>query len=164
MRLNLPMYTRQIKLLMFIPILVGAVSLIELVIPLKQVETTVVDKSSSYRAKYDRTIYTIEFDSFSDQFSEEVFNSLEIDDEVTLYATFFNEEVETVVRKSDGKEFEKGTSEVLYVLGFALVYIALGTWVWASKAPLRSMVAKISLVAIILSGITFIRILVKLLT
>lgn len=147
---------------MVIPFLVGVLSFLDIVFPQKKIQSEIIDKSSSYRAKFDRTTYTIYFNELSDQFSEEVYNQLNVGDRVVLVVSFFNKEVQFFTRVSDSKVFVKDTGEEYFEYGFAITYVLMSVFVWFQKGYLRSLVAQMSVVVIFISSMSLLRIITNL--
>jgi|GEM_PF-1577905 len=122
-RLNLSKYSKLLKILAIIPVLMGVLTLAEIAIPLKMISTKVVSKNETYRLKTDRTTYKIGFVDIDDQFTEEIYNALVEGNKVKVHATYFNEQIQKVERISDGKVFENDTGETYFVWGFGVAFL-----------------------------------------
>mgnify|MGYP007009413236 CR=1 FL=1 len=159
MNLNLPKYSKLIKILSIIPVAVGLMTFIEVFLPYKSINTVITSKNTSYRARFHSTTYSIDFTDNNDQFTEEIYNSFHVNDEVIVYATYFNEEVAKIKNKNSGKIYENSTGEVYFLYGFALLYLLAGL-TWIKKHNLSAEQCKFALFIIIFSSITFFRILI----
>ncbi len=145
MNFNLSKYSKLIKLISLIPVILGLTTFADLILPLKQIETTVISKDKSYRAKFDNTTYKIRFDNNNDQFTEEIFNSVNKGDDVTLMTTYLHEETRFIVLKSLNKTLKNDTYEIYFQLLIALVMI-IPVFFWFKKYSLTSKQAKYILI------------------
>jgi hypothetical protein len=132
---------------------------IEVFITYKNINTVITSNNKSSREKFDRTTYSIDFTNNNDQFTEEIYNSFNVNDEVIVYATYFNEEVAKIKNKNSVKIYENSTGEVYFLYGFALLYLLAGL-TWLKKHNLSAKQCKFALFIIIFSSITFFRILI----
>ncbi|MEP1487651.1 MAG: hypothetical protein ABJK28_04425 [Algibacter sp.] len=137
MNLNLAKYSKLLKVLAIIPILIGLITFLEAFLPYKNIETSVVSKDKSYRAKFDRTTYNIYFENNNDQFTEEIFNNLKVGDDVILKASYFHEETSEITKVTSNKIFSNSTGEVYIVYLLALVFLLPGLS-WFKKRSLSS--------------------------
>ena len=123
-------YSKILKILAAIPVVVGLLTFIEVLMPYKIMDTVVVSKEKEYRAKNDMMTYIINFQGINDQFTEEIYTQLRKGDQVQLSLTFFNKQVRKVKRLRDNMQFENNTLEpyALFVFAFAFLLAAL-SWV-----------------------------------
>lgn len=156
--INLSKYSRQIKILSIIPVLIGLLTFSETFLPSKNIETTVVSKNKSYRAKFDRTTYSIYFENNNDQFTEEIFNTLEVGDKVLLTVSYFHEETSKISKIDSAKTYTNSTGEVYFQYIFALVFLLPGLS-WLKKKSLSSKQSKYIIFIIIFSSIDLYRLL-----
>lgn len=105
--------------------------------PFKNIKTNVVSKDKSYRAKFDRTTYNIYFENNNDQFTEEIFNNINVGDEVILKASYFHEETSELTNIKSNKVYSNSTGEsyVAYLLAFVFLLPGLS---WFKKRNLSS--------------------------
>ncbi|WP_298495225.1 hypothetical protein [uncultured Algibacter sp.] len=158
MKLNLSKYNKQIKILSVIPVLVGLLTFAEVFLPNKNIPTTVVSKNESYRAKFDRTTYNVYFESNNDQFTEDIFNALEIGDKVILRTSYFHEETSEITKVKSGKTYLNDTGEVYIQYIFALIFL-IPALAWFKKHSISNKQAKYLIFIILFSLIDFYRIL-----
>lgn len=156
--INLSKYSRQIKILSIIPVLIGLLTFSETFLPSKNIETMVVSKNKSYRAKFDRTTYSIYFENNNDQFTEEIFNTLEVGDKVLLTVSYFHEETSKISKIDSAKTYTNSTGEVYFQYIFALVFLLPGLS-WLKKKSLSSKQSKYIIFIIIFSSIDLYRLL-----
>ena len=156
MKLNFSKYSKQIKILSIIPVLVGLANLAECFLPSKQIETFVVTKNSSYRAKYDTTTYNLYFENNNDQFTEEIFNKLQEGDEVILHVSYFTEEVSKITNKNTQQTFENSTSEIYFKYVFTIIFLVPLVYIFKKKS-LSAKQSKYLVFIIIFSIISFYR-------
>lgn len=156
--INLSKYSWQIKILSIIPVLIGLLTFSETFLPSKNIETTVVSKNKSYRAKFDRTTYSIYFENNNDQFTEEIFNTLEVGDKVLLTVSYFHEETSKISKIDSEKTYTNSTGEVYFQYIFALVFLLPGLS-WLKKKSLSSKQSKYIIFIIIFSSIDLYRLL-----
>ncbi len=156
MKIDFAKYSKLIKILTIIPVLVGLLTFAEAVIPEKTLDTEVVSKKSNFRLKTGNTTYTIQFKELDDQFTEEIYNSLIEGDKVTLKMSFFNEQISEVKRKKDNIVFSNDTSESLFMYLFAAAFL-LCALVWFKSGTIKNSVAKYVCIAILISLIQGLR-------
>lgn len=137
MILNLVKYSKTLKLFAIVPVLVGLITFSEAFLPYKKIKTSVVSKDKSYRAKFDRTTYNIYFEDNNDQFTEEIFNSLNVGDDVILKASYFHEETSELTKISSNKIYLNSTLEVYVTYLLAFVFLLPGL-AWIKKKSLSS--------------------------
>lgn len=157
MNFNLPKYSKLIKILSIIPVLVGLMTFIEFFLPDKEIDTLITSKQTSYRTRFDTTIYSIDFENNNDQFTETIYHAFNVNDEVVIYASYFHEEVAKIKKKNSNKTFENSTREVYFLYAFALLYLLTGL-TWFKKHNLSDKQCKYALIIIVVSSITFFRI------
>ncbi len=150
LRLNLSKYDKLIKTLSIIPVLIGFLTISESFLPKKNIETKVVSKNESYRAKFDRTTYNIYFDNNNDQFTEEIFNDFEVGDDVILTTSYFHEETSKITKKESGKTYENSTGEVYIQYIFAIIFL-LPALSWIKKRSLSNKQSKYIIFIILFS-------------
>ncbi|WP_282134380.1 hypothetical protein [Seonamhaeicola maritimus] len=158
MRINFSKYSRQVKLLAIIPVVAGLLTFSESFLPYKEIETTVVSKNESYRAKFDRTTYNIYFENNNDQFTQEIFNALKVGDNVILTTSFFHEETSKITKVDTGKWYLNSTGEIYIQYVFALVFL-LPALSWLKQRSLSSKQVKYIAIIILFSLFDFYRIL-----
>lgn len=157
MNLNFSKYSKIIKVLSIIPIIVGFLTLIESFIPNKQIDTFVVSKKEDYRSKFGNTTYNIYFENNNDQFTEEIFNSLNEGDEVILNVSFFTEEVSYIAKKATNQTIENSTYEVYIKYLFSIIFLIPLFFIF-KKRSLSSKQSKYLVFIIIFSLVSFYRI------
>jgi hypothetical protein len=150
MQFDLTRFTAIFKILVVIPVLVGVLSLVDLVLPTKKVPATVTDKVSSYRLKSDNTTYSLHFGSLSEQFDEQTFRELNIGDSVTLEVTLFNRTIESLT--SQGNNYTVDNNEYWATILFGLIYLLSGL-IWF-KTGFLSQKQSILILFIIVAGFT----------
>lgn len=155
--MDLAKYSQFIRYSMFVPLIIGFLILSELVLPLKQIETEIIDKNESYRAKFNNTTYNIYFENNNDQFTEEVFNNLEIGDQVKLETTYFTKEVSTITNLETNELFKNETNENYVRSGLAIIMIISFIYFFR-KSVLTSKNMKIMLLIIFFTLINIYRI------
>ncbi|MGB5417828.1 hypothetical protein [Algibacter sp.] len=158
MKINLSKYNKQIKILSVIPVLVGLLTIAEAFLPYKNIPATVITKNESYRAKFDRTTYNVYFESNNDQFTEDIFNALEVGDKVILSTSYFHEETSEITKVESGKTFKNDTGEVYVQYIFAFVFL-IPALAWFKKHSISNKQAKYLIFIILFSLIDFYRIL-----
>lgn len=85
-------------------------------------DSKVERKNTSYRAKYDTKTLSIYFaNDFNNQFTDEIYNALNEEDEVTLHVTYFTKEIRSVFLTKNNITLQNSTSEV-----YIQVILALG--------------------------------------
>lgn len=139
MKLNFSKYSKTIKRLSIIPFLFGVFTLLDLMLPSDNFDSIVISKTSNYRAKHDRTTYTINFENIFDQFTEELYNSVEKGDSVRLKTTHFHERIEELTIHN--KTFLNSNGEVYFMFGFAFFYF-IPSLSWLKKRSLSNFQSK----------------------
>lgn len=157
MGLNLTKYSTLLKVLCVIPVLTGFLSLSDAVLPTKIIETEIVSKKESYRAKFDKTTYNIYFKNNNDQFTKEIFDVFQQGDQVILTVSFVDEEVQQIQKLGEPKVYINSTGEVYFKYGFAILFI-IPLLVWFKKRPLSNKQSKYLIFIILMSIFSFIRI------
>jgi len=157
MGLNLPKHSKLIKFLCFIPILVGIMDITENFLPTKEIETSVISKNTSYRAKFDKTTYNIDFEDNNDQFTQEIYNEFNIGDKVIIDATYFTEETSSIRKLNSDKVFENSTGEIYFRILFGLVFLIPLFWI-SKKQQLSAKQCKYALILIFISALSMIRV------
>lgn len=113
-------YYKLAKVFLFLPLLAGLLILIEQVLPLQTINTYIESKSVSERQKYGTKTFSIYFENFSEQFTEEIYNTVNEGDEVILQASYFDKEVKTLQIKGSNLVMKNDTSEIYFQLGIAI--------------------------------------------
>lgn len=157
MGLNLPKYSKPIQLLCLIPILVGIMNITENFLPTKEIKTKAISKNTSYRERFDKTTYNIDFEDNNDQFTQEIYNELNIGDEVVINATYFTEETSSIRKLDSDKIFENSTGEIYFRILFGLAFLIPLFWV-SKKQQLSAKQCKYSLILIFISTLSLIRV------
>lgn len=158
MRFNFSKYSKQIKVVSIIPFILGLLTFSELLLPNKNIETTITSKNESYRAKFDRTTYNIYFDNNNDQFTKDIFNSFEVGDKVILTVSYFHEETSKITDAKSGKVYKNATGEVYFHYLFALIFTLPGLS-WIKKRSLNSKQVKYITFIILISLVSYYRLL-----
>lgn len=148
--MDLSKYSKQIKLLTIIPLLVGVLTFIEIVLPNKSIPSSVISKKESYRLKTDATTYTIQFENINDQFTQEIYESLTEGDLVQLEISPIHNQIITITNLNDQKKFQNETGEKYAIFGFGLVFI-LCSLAWLKKGELSKKQAIYILFIILIS-------------
>lgn len=156
--LNLSKYSKHIKTLSIIPLLVALLTFSEFVLPYKNIQTSVVSKKESYRAKFDKTTYNVYFENNNDQFTKEIFDALEVGDQVVLKASYFHEETSEIIKVKTGQAYSNSTGEVYFQYLFAMAFFIAGLS-WLKKRSLSSKQAFYISLIIIFSMIDLYRLL-----
>ena len=156
MGLNLPKYSKLIKFLCLIPILVGIMNITENFLPTKEIETSIVSKNTNYRVKFDKTTYNIDFEDNNDQFTQEIYNEFNISDKVVINVTYFTEETSSIRKLNSDKIFENSTGEIYFRILFGVVFLIPLFWV-SKKQQLSANQCKYALILILISAISMIR-------
>lgn len=136
-RINFAQYSKWAKIFAIIPVVVGILSLADLLLPLKPIKTKVISKDINYRAKFDRTTYNIRFENNNDQFTKEIYEAFTVGDDVILHASYFHEETSKIENKASGKIFENSTDEVYFHYLFTIIFL-LPALAWFKKRSLSS--------------------------
>ena len=123
MSFTLTNYSKYIKLISILPIILGLSTFVDLVLPNKQINTKVVSKGKSYRAKFGNTTYKIGFENNNDQFTPEIFNKIAEGDDVVLITDYIHEEVRAINIKSTNTNLINNTNEIYFQLILALVML-----------------------------------------
>ncbi|HMQ61935.1 MAG TPA: hypothetical protein PKE06_14780 [Flavilitoribacter sp.] len=149
-------YTKWLRYLSIIPILVGMLTFIEIGLPYKTIETQVVSKRTSSRVKTGSTTYTVKFKGIDDQFTKEVYDELSQGDNVIVKATYFNKQIREVIKLPENNLLINDTSESIAVYGFAVAFLLSGL-VWFKSGMLKNTQAKLLALLILASAIMGIR-------
>lgn len=124
-----------IKRLTFIPFVVGLLGFVELALPSKTIQTKVLSKKESFRAKTGSTTYTIEFEGINDQFTEEIYSHLNENQEVEITYTPFHKQIESIKTTNPEVELVNDTGENYAVLGFSFAFVLAGLLFFTKKTP-----------------------------
>lgn len=151
-------YASWIKRLAIIPLIVGILSIVEGLLPLKVLETVVVAKNDSYRLKTDSYTYTIDFVGIDDQFTKEIYDYIQVGDSVILEMTYFNEQIVTLHQKGVDFVYQNDTGETYAVYGFAIAFILAGLLFFKKGVP-KNWQLKYTAILIIFSMISAFRML-----
>lgn len=149
-------YSKAIKYLSIIPVLAGVLTFVEIILPYKSLDTEVISKRENYRAKTNSTTYKINFKGITDEFTEEIYASLNSGDKVIVKATYFNRQIREVVKLPEEKLYLNSTSEPYFLYGFAIVFLLSGL-VLFKKNQLEKGQATISVFIIVLGTIQLLR-------
>lgn len=153
---NLSPYSKYLKVLAIIPVLVGLLTIVEIFLPLEIKTTVLVNKHERTSLKSASTTYTLEFEGANDQFSEEIYNSIKIGDSATLYYTPYSRETREISIKGGNRiENKSGDRTALTLIGIAFMLTAL---VWTRSGWLKETPAKWTAIAIVFAVIHLIRI------
>ena len=156
--MDLSKYSTHIKFLTIIPLLVGALTFIEIALPNTFITTTVISKKETYRAKTDRTTYTIQFENIDDQFTPEIYEALTEGAQVFLEISPIHKQTKSVTTLINDHKIKNETGENYAIFGFGLVFL-LCSLAWLKKGKLSKKqsiyIAFIILISII-SGIRMI--------
>jgi hypothetical protein len=155
--MDLVKYAKTARVLIFIPLFVGVLMLSELILPSKEISTQVIDKNESYRAKFNHTTYNIYFESNNDQFTESIFNALEVGDKVKLHTTYFTKEVNAITKVATNATFENETNEVYVRIVMALIML-ISFFYFFTKPMLTTKNIKIMLFVVFFTLINLFRI------
>lgn len=123
-------YYKLAKYSLVFPFLDGLLHLVELALPLQTLTTLVIDKAISTRAKFGTTTYSVEFSKTNDQFSESVYNTLAINDTVTLKVAHFSKEVREIYHHTSGNTMPNDTYEIYIQTVLALVLFIFSIWLF----------------------------------
>lgn len=123
-------YYKLAKYSLIFPFLDGLLHLIELALPLQSITTYVVNKTESTRARFGTTTYSIDFTSTNDQFSELVYNSMSVNDTVTLKVAQFSKEVREIYHHSSGSTMPNDTGEIYIQTLLALAAFIFSIWLF----------------------------------
>ncbi len=154
--MDLSKYSKQIKFLTTIPLLVGILTFIEVILPNNSITTTVVSKKEKYRKKTDKTTYTIQFEYLDDQFTPEIYEALSKGDKVTLEVSPVHKQIKSVSTLNNKEKFQNETGENYYIFGFGLVFL-LSSLVWLKKGVLSKNQSNYIALIILVSIISIIR-------
>lgn len=154
---SLSKYSKYLKPLSLIPLLVGILTLLEPLLPLKETTSFVVEKETSYRLKTNSTTYTIHFMEMADQFTEEIYNSLKEGDDVMLLSTYFNKEIREIINIKTKETFENETYDNYALLIFGIIFL-IGGLALFKKQTLSNMQSKYLFFIIIIAIVTGLRI------
>lgn len=117
-------YHKIAKFFLLIPLLTGLLTIAEQFLPLQKVSTVVAYKSVRDSSK-SGTTYSIDFVGNNDQFTEEIYNTVNEGDTVNLEVMYFTKEVKTL-QLPGSVVLENSTSEIYFQLGIALAFILFG--------------------------------------
>lgn len=149
-KVNLTKHSRLLKILAIIPVTIGLATLAESFLPYKKIETAVVSKNESYRAKFDRTTYNIYFENNNDQFTEEIFNAFNVGDKVILKASYFHEETSEITKVDSQETYINDTGEVYFQYLFTIIFLLPGLS-WIKKHSLSNKQCKYIIFIILFS-------------
>lgn len=148
-------YKKIVKYLLIIPMFVAGMQLVELVLPLQKVTEFVSYKRESTSKGF--TNYNVDFTKLNDQFTEEIYNELNEQDEVALEVTYFTKEVRSLVLTKSKKKMNNDTSEVYIQTAMALAVFVF-SFLFFRKEYLDSRNFRIAIVLLIFGIFSLIRI------
>jgi 1-aminocyclopropane-1-carboxylate deaminase/D-cysteine desulfhydrase-like pyridoxal-dependent ACC family enzyme len=148
-------YKKIVKYLLIIPMFVAGMQLVELVLPLQKVTEFVTYKRESTSKGF--TNYNVDFTKLNDQFTEEIYNELNEQDEVALEVTYFTKEVRSLVLTKSKKKMNNDTSEVYIQTAMALAVFVF-SFLFFRKEYLDSRNFRIAIVLLIFGIFSLIRI------
>lgn len=148
-------YKKIVKYLLIIPMFVAGMQLVELVLPLQKVTEFVTYKRESSSKGF--TNYNVDFTKLNDQFTEEIYNELNEQDEVALEVTYFTKEVRSLVLSKSKKKMNNDTSEVYIQTAMALAVFVF-SFLFFRKEYLDSRNFRIAIVLLIFGIFSLIRI------
>ena len=148
--MNLAKYSKPIKILALIPVILGLTHVLDFILPYKDIETTVVSKNKKTSSKFGNTTYNIYFEDNNDQFTPEVYNSIQEDDKVVLTASYIYEETNEITKISSGTTFKNQTYEIYARLLMTIAFLLPGL-AWFKKYSLSSKQCKWILIIILVS-------------
>jgi 1-aminocyclopropane-1-carboxylate deaminase/D-cysteine desulfhydrase-like pyridoxal-dependent ACC family enzyme len=148
-------YKKIVKYLLIIPMFVAGMQLVELVLPLQKVTEFVTYKRESTSKGF--TNYNVDFTKLNDQFTEEIYNELNEQDEVALEVTYFTKEVMSLVLTKSKKKMNNDTSEVYIQTAMALAVFVF-SFLFFRKEYLDSRNFRIAIVLLIFGIFSLIRI------
>lgn len=120
-------YYKIAKFFLFIPILVGTLTVIEQFLPYQKVTTFVEHKSTSTN-KFGMITYSIDFENTNDQFTKKIYDVVQEGNEVVLQVSYFSKEVKTLQVKNNALVMDNDTMEIYFQLGAALAFIGFGSF------------------------------------
>lgn len=144
-----------VKYLLFIPMLVGAMELLELVLPLQKVTDIVTYKRIS--ESKGGTNYNIDFVNHNDQFTEVIYHKLQLQDEVELHVTYFTKEVRQVTDIKSKTKLDNDTIEVYFQSAIGLIMFVV-SFLFFRKEYLSSFNFRMSIIILFISIASLIRI------
>ena len=121
-------YYKIAKFFLLIPIITGTISMVELFLPLEKITTVVDYKRISERKRFGTTTHSIDFVTYNDQFTEEIYNAVNEGDTVNLEVLRFSKEVRTLQLKNKPVIMENATNEVYFQIGMSLAFIGLAVF------------------------------------
>lgn len=149
------------KIAMIIPIIAGSIRIVEFAMPLQKVKTSIVYKHISKSTRSIGTTYSIDFDSdfynFTDQFTEEIYNTFMEGDTVNLEVMYFTKGVKTIQHIHQNKVMENDTSEKYANFILAAGFLGFGIY-FIRKKYFTNRNYKIILILTIVSLMSFIRV------
>ena len=148
--MNLLKYSKAIKILGLIPVLLGLTHIADFILPDKDITTSVVSKKISTSSKFGNTTYNIYFEDNNDQFTSEIYDALQQNDDVILTTSYLYEETNKITKISSGETFKNQTYEIYARLLMTLVFLLPGL-VWFKKYSLSSKQCKWILIIILVS-------------
>ena len=159
MRLNLSKYSKLIKYLCILPVIVAVFSLSELVVPLKTIESQIVSKDVNHKVRFgfDHYTYTIHFNNLREQFSEEIYKIAEIGDKTLSKVTYLSDQIQEITFKKNNKKYVNSSGEN-YAIVFLGIFMLLAGLSWLKKQNLSNKQSKYLIFIIIFSlvyGIKF---------
>ncbi len=116
------------KIVLLIPLVTGLLTVVDLILPLQKVTTTVEHKKISERQRFGTTTYSIDFANNNDQFTEEIYNAVTVGDPVVLETLYLSKEVKTLRPQNSTVILENNTSEIYFQMGMALAFIGFGSF------------------------------------
>lgn len=148
--MNLAKYSKAIKVLAILPVVIGLTHVADFLLPSKDIKTTVVSKHHKTGTKFGNTTYNIYFKDNNDQFTSEIFNNLNNGDQVILNASSIYEETVKITSIGTGITYKNDTYEIYARLLITLVFL-LPALAWFKKYSLNSKESKWILIIILVS-------------
>lgn len=121
-------FNKAARLLLLIPLIVGLLFVIEQIVPLEKIASTVMSKHISERSRFGTKTYSIDFNNCNDQFTEDIYNSVQATDIVELEVLALSKEVRKIKLQKNGVVLENSTNEIYFQLGFATIFIAFSIY------------------------------------
>lgn len=159
--MNLAKYSKAIKILAILPVLFGFSNIADFILPSKTINTFVVSKKESTGSKFGNTTLSIDFENNNDQFTDQIYNNLNVGDKVILTVSALHEETDAVTKISTNQTFKNNTSEIYARLLITLVMLFPLIYIY-KKYSLSSKQCKIALVITLISLGGFFRLLTTL--
>lgn len=157
MNINLSPYSKIIKILAIIPLIVAILGIIDQVLPLSVSQEQLVEKKDSFRVKTQTTTYTLSFENVSEQVTEEIYRDFQKGDVADLYHTPIKKQIRKMRKLPDGKLIENDTYEFIFVWLFILAFLYAASAL-LKKGSLRRIQANITALFILISIADLIRI------